>query len=394
MTRPAVKRKPGLKRARPAAVTAGLALLLAACSEVPDWANPIEWYHDTADAVDSVFSGEDEEQVPPPEQAQEQAAPEIAAAGPAEPAPVPGAEEPFPNLATVPEEPPAVMPPEEVEQLMTGLAADRENAKYTDQVLRGETEEQPAAPPQLPPAPNANVPVTAEALPAAPPASGQSLGQSPSQASAPAQPLAQPLAQPAPQPQTYAGTPAGEPLGIEDFKQRFNQALAASGATTLAGTPGAASNGGTFETAAAQPAGAQGTNYAALDGAAPPGLPSAVVSFLAAVVYFGNGQAWLSGQDRAMLEDVADLYDRTGGYVRVVGHASQRTRDMEYARHKLANFELSSERAQIVADEMIRHGVPADRIVVTAAGDDEPSSYEFMPAGEAENRRTEIFIEY
>jgi flagellar motor protein MotB len=40
-----------------------------------------------------------------------------------------------------------------------------------------------------------------------------------------------------------------------------------------------------------------------------------------------------------------------------------------------------------------RLGVPPEVIVVTALSDQEPTYFEVMPAGEAGNRRVEIFFE-
>ena len=52
----------------------------------------------------------------------------------------------------------------------------------------------------------------------------------------------------------------------------------------------------------------------------------------------------------------------------------------------------SLDRANIVARELRRRGLASDRIVVQAKGDAEPLYFEFMPDGEAQNRRVEIFV--
>jgi len=46
-----------------------------------------------------------------------------------------------------------------------------------------------------------------------------------------------------------------------------------------------------------------------------------------------------------------------------------------------------------VARALRQAGVPAQRLVVEAVGDAQPVYYEFMPNGEAENRRVEVFVE-
>lgn len=118
------------------------------------------------------------------------------------------------------------------------------------------------------------------------------------------------------------------------------------------------------------------------------------VSFLAGAILFGDGSARVSDNDRKRLKNIVDLHRELGGTVRVVGHASQRTPDMHLENHKWTNFLLSMDRANAVALELAQLGVPAEALQVDARSDNEPLSYEYMPAGEAENRRAEIFIEY
>ena len=88
------------------------------------------------------------------------------------------------------------------------------------------------------------------------------------------------------------------------------------------------------------------------------------------------------------------LHKTYGGKVRVGGHASMRTRDMELGQHRLVNFQLSADRAQMVANELMRLGLPPLALLIDAKGDSRPVTHEYMPAGEMENRRAEIFIEY
>lgn len=114
---------------------------------------------------------------------------------------------------------------------------------------------------------------------------------------------------------------------------------------------------------------------------------------LAAIIFFGHGSASLDARDRSVLRDVAALQRQRGGSLRVVGHASSRTRNSTPDEHQLANFEMSLERANIVLDELVALGVPADAAHAEAVGDAEPVYHEFMPSGEAGNRRVEIFLE-
>jgi flagellar motor protein MotB len=59
----------------------------------------------------------------------------------------------------------------------------------------------------------------------------------------------------------------------------------------------------------------------------------------------------------------------------------------------LANFSISYERARAVATVLERLGTPPEAIVLTAMSDQQPNYFEVMPAGEAGNRRVEVFFE-
>ena len=61
---------------------------------------------------------------------------------------------------------------------------------------------------------------------------------------------------------------------------------------------------------------------------------------------------------------------------------------------KIANLNISVDRANAVAEVLMRHGVPADQLEIIAMSDKEPIAHEYMPSGERENQRTEIYIEY
>ena len=120
----------------------------------------------------------------------------------------------------------------------------------------------------------------------------------------------------------------------------------------------------------------------------------AAISFQAASIPFGVGSAALNSSDRAALKKIVKLHEEFGGVVRVVGHSSRRTRDMESDSHQWVNFQLSLDRATAVSVELARLGVPAESVLVMARSDNEPLTHEYMPQGEAENRRADVYIEY
>jgi outer membrane protein OmpA-like peptidoglycan-associated protein len=114
-----------------------------------------------------------------------------------------------------------------------------------------------------------------------------------------------------------------------------------------------------------------------------------------AVVYFPGDGVLLSAAARNQIRTAATAFKANGGNgsIRVVGHASSRTGNMAVEKHLEIIFEKSQKRANAVAQELIRQGVPADHLQIDAVGDSQPVYYESMPKGEEGNRRTEIFVQ-
>ncbi|MEJ1969994.1 MAG: OmpA family protein [Rhizomicrobium sp.] len=115
----------------------------------------------------------------------------------------------------------------------------------------------------------------------------------------------------------------------------------------------------------------------------------------AAVVMFPNDGTALDAAGRAQVRAAVTAFQQHGGtgFIKVVGHSSSRTPNMSVDKHLVAIFAKSQARANAVAKEIIREGVPASRVLVEAVGDSQPVYYESMPQGEAGNRRAEIFIQ-
>jgi flagellar motor protein MotB len=112
-----------------------------------------------------------------------------------------------------------------------------------------------------------------------------------------------------------------------------------------------------------------------------------------AVVHFAIGSTRLGPAARRKLRKVARMQRDWRGAIRVVGHASSRTGDMDLVKHNLLNFRISLDRAQNVARELMRLGVEPRTIRVGANSDADPVFFEVMPAGESGNRRVEIYFE-
>ena len=87
-------------------------------------------------------------------------------------------------------------------------------------------------------------------------------------------------------------------------------------------------------------------------------------------------------------------YRKLGGRLRVIGHASRRTATNDPILHKMTNFQVSAARAERVAKELVKMGIRSDKLFVSSVSDREPRYYEYMPSGEAGNRRAEIFIDF
>lgn len=114
------------------------------------------------------------------------------------------------------------------------------------------------------------------------------------------------------------------------------------------------------------------------------------------VVFFADNCAQLDGKGARLVRKFAQAYraSESQGGVRVVGHASSRTKDMPVDKHLEFNRAISQKRATAVADVLTRAGVPADKILVEAASDSQPIYFESMPKGEDGNRRVEIFLQH
>jgi outer membrane protein OmpA-like peptidoglycan-associated protein len=251
----------------------------------------------------------------------------------------PAGSDSFPNLASVPEATPKTTTPATRAVLRETLAADRANAEYSGQKLMADTGNSAEA---------AKMPAAGGVMPS------QVVVPIP-EAAAPAQ-----MAEAAPksaEPKSVA--PAAAPSGSSEPAKttyRFKQ----------------------FD-----------TNTAAV----PAVTPMAQKSELVAVIYFSYGSTALNQNDREILSDVAALQKQRGGTVRVIGHASARTGIVDSVRHRLANFETSLQRANAVAAQLVRLGVARGNVATEAKADSQPVYHEFMPTGEAGNRRAEIFLE-
>ena len=352
-----------------------------------------------------------------------------------------------PDLASVPSKPTGTTTPDEQRDVADSLAADRARANYSADALRGGTEPAAAPPgpadtttvadatppqplPAASPAPSDTTP--APAAPAAP-----AVADNTPPAPAPAAPVAS--APMAPPPGTQPAVPAAgampgasptvmsdaqlgfkpstapaldksisqfvaPPIIARDQQTAANAGIATSPIAPAGGDAVAAAvpplrHGRGRTVAMGGPESMGGSVVANLDALNAPSTPSVYANPAgmppAAVVMFpGDGTKLTAAGREQVRAAVVEFQQRGGtGFIKVVGHASSRTANMPVEKHLVAIFDKSQQRANAVAAEIIREGVPAGRVLVEAVGDSQPVYYESMPQGEEGNRRAEIFIQ-
>ena len=118
------------------------------------------------------------------------------------------------------------------------------------------------------------------------------------------------------------------------------------------------------------------------------------VQFKIATINFKSGSSLISSKDIKKIRKVIKIAADKNAQVRIVGHASTRTKDMSQLEHKLANFDISDKRSQAVAKVFVENKFPPSRLITEAVSDSKPLFHESMPAGTFGNQRTEIFIIY
>lgn len=118
------------------------------------------------------------------------------------------------------------------------------------------------------------------------------------------------------------------------------------------------------------------------------------VQFKIATINFKSGSSLISSKDIKKIRKVIKIAVDKNAQVRIVGHASTRTKDMSQLEHKLANFDISDKRSQAVAKVFVENKFPPSKLITEAVSDSKPLFHESMPAGTFGNQRTEIFIIY
>ena len=113
-----------------------------------------------------------------------------------------------------------------------------------------------------------------------------------------------------------------------------------------------------------------------------------------AVVQFSRASSGLSSDDLAVLRDVAEIQKKQGGTVRIVGHASQDSTGADVQLLQQGNYTVSLARANAIAAQLARFGVPRNAVIVEAAGDQQPEYEPVTAVAVASNRRAEIYLAF
>jgi outer membrane protein OmpA-like peptidoglycan-associated protein len=312
--------------------------------------------------------------------------------------------------ATPPAQPTAAPPPSEM------AAADVPADNITPGTT-GAVTEPPAQPDAAPPPPEVAPADTSapeqpeEAPPPAPAdttsADAQPMTEVPAQpAAAPPPPPAAPVAEVAPAPEAEA-VPAPEAVSAPETPAA-PEVAAAEAAPEPEAAPAAAPTAPAAPTQVASAGPVPGAQAPVTRRAAPgfapskaPPLAPGVSQFVAAPVvarykqtamlkpslypdytstpaYFGPATATVVFPgDRTILDDkglqqvraAAELFKAHGGrgYVRIVGYASANSGNLSDARLMHINFDHSQARATVIARALMKEGVPADKVLVSAA---------------------------
>lgn len=121
-------------------------------------------------------------------------------------------------------------------------------------------------------------------------------------------------------------------------------------------------------------------------------LSSSGTGLGAPVAYFAHGSAALGPKDLKAVRDLAKKLKQHPQTVMIAGNASKRTGIRSTAISRKVNLNMATKRANAVMSELVKQGVKADNLYVSAYGDSipnrRPESY-----GEAADRRVEIIFD-
>jgi hypothetical protein len=360
-------RWPGLRKTLDvsrALVVIALAATLAGCSWLPDYANPVDWYRGLTGASKSDAASNAQPNVENLEA---------------------GGHEPYPNIGTVPAVPEDAMSTVDREKLQKGLVADRAHAEYSDQQLHAGQNVPPLAgqEPQVAMAATASI-----GAPAASSAAGASASTATASSATPATPV--PGASPAaasPGTGAAASPGTGSAAPVRTPQQKVVKGSVPPPQESPLVSPSIANlpQGEAPHAAPPAPTGEQPAQVAVVV-PTPPIPPPAIaapitptteppimrgpsgrrgVTLEAASIVFGGAGKGLSDEDNRHLAEVAKERQQHGGSLRVIGYGGNGP-GTTAAQQRVSGFNAALDRANRVAQALVKLGVPMSRMTVQA----------------------------
>jgi len=343
----------------------------------------------------------------------------------------------FPDLADTPDRPKAPSTAQDQKQTTDSLTAQGERQNYSADQLRAGAETAAAPPPDKPEpvdktadasssdtssGPSDDSPSSAPAAspvpaPTAPVTTAQTVAPAPAPSGIPAVPPLQDRGVPGMQSVAMSDSALGfqpskaPPLdpSVSQFVAgpiiaRYHQTASMGGSQGVGSITYTASTGpavGPFNKAMGGPekmSGAVVANFDSLQSqpvAAPSVYADAAGLPPQTSVFFTRDTTILNADAKAQVQSAAQAFTSRGntGYVRVVGYSSSNSTKLTASRRMEWNLERSQARANAVARELIKDGVPADRVLVEARGDPQGAPYVTPPAGDDGGHRADIYIQ-
>jgi outer membrane protein OmpA-like peptidoglycan-associated protein len=310
----------------------------------------------------------------------------------------------YPNLGSVPARPASRSDAPQRQAVRDGLASDRENARYSADPIRRPYPEGKAA--ALPPTlSDGNFPAPSTFRPTEAPIASAPITSAPMTAPITMEPISPPVGQVAPSsqglpvpPPSQPRQPAPEapPLAPVDLVPQAAPAPTSVTVSTPAAIPVAPitpapqpPNGPSIDARLDAMLADAGIDPARRQSAADTAIPAPSL----ATLYFRDGSAHLDGAALTVLRNVAQIQQSRGERLVLVGHASRRAETNDPRKREMFNQKISAERAENVRKALLSLKVSALFLSVRAAGDTAAAYDEAAPAGEAANRKVEIYLE-
>ena len=97
------------------------------------------------------------------------------------------------------------------------------------------------------------------------------------------------------------------------------------------------------------------------------------IQYRIATINFPTGSSSISYKGIQQIKKIVKLAKERNAKIKIVGHASKRTKDMPLSKHKLVNFSISHQRAQTVANLVIdKYSFPSENLITEAVSDSSP----------------------